>query len=84
MKILVKLILVLLFGAVVLPMWLKGPDGKSILNVGDWMQLPTGMSGMIESASGLIEGLDLPVALDPTGSSAPESSMDAPQGQFYH
>jgi len=83
MNIWVKLLLVLLFGAFVLPMWLQGPDGKPIADIRDWLQMPAAVSGMVDSASGLFDNLDLPAMLDPTGSSASESSMDATQGQFY-
>jgi hypothetical protein len=74
----IKMTLLLLVMALLLPLWLKGPDGKPIMDIGDWTTLPAEIAG---KASALVDKLELP-ALLPTGDAAPAPAA-APAGQYY-
>jgi hypothetical protein len=78
MKLIIKMCLLLLVIALILPLWLKGPDGKPIMPVGEWVSLPAEVAG---SASELVEKLGLSNVL-PDGDSASEPTA-APSGQYY-
>ena len=63
MKLFIKLMLVLLIVAMFLPMWLRGPDGKPMMSLDDWVSIPSDLG---ETPSRLLEQI----------SSAADSALD--------
>lgn len=47
-KLFIKLILVLIVGGLVLPLWLKGPDGQPIMSISDWMPDVSALSKLLD------------------------------------
>jgi hypothetical protein len=80
MKMMIKLAAVLLVIALFLPMWLKGPDGKPIMTIGDWVKLPTEVNAIVDGAGDLVEKLGAPVR--ETFEAGPEAA-DSPSGEYY-
>jgi hypothetical protein len=80
MKLIIKLAVVLLVMALFLPMWLKGPDGKPIMDIGDWVKLPTEVDAIVDGAGDLVDKLGLPAQAD---SEAGLEAADSPPGEYF-
>ncbi len=85
MKLFIKFALALLVLALSLPMWLKGPDGEPIMQLDDWLSVPSDGAALVEKASAVLNQLPLPESGSDVSSddAARETFEHAPAGQFY-
>jgi hypothetical protein len=74
----IKMLLLLLVMALILPLWLKGPDGKPLMEIDEWTTLPAEIAG---SASELVDKLGLASVLP--ADDAVSNPAAAPSGQYY-
>ena len=79
MKLIIKLCLVLLVAALALPMWIKGPDGRPIMELSDWVSLPAATQAWLRQLREATPAVPLGGDTSEPGTQAPA----APQGQFY-
>jgi len=87
MKLILKLCLLLLALGLVVPLWLKDPSGKPIMQLGDWLQLPDGLQSTLATGQRLLEQLPtssiMPGSNPGSSESLPTSLPAAEAGKFY-
>ncbi len=81
MRLLVKMLALLLVVALVLPLWLRGPDGKPVMEISDWVNVPPQLSRMGAQLGDRLRALAgdaaAPASLDPT------EELAVPVQEFY-
>ena len=81
MRLLVKILALLLVVALVLPLWLRGPDGKPLMEMTDWVGMPPQLSQLGAQLGDRLWALaqDIPalISLEPT------EDLAVPAQEFY-